>query len=85
MLKQFEQYPKTHTRFRHGDLVYKVRGSKWRGKIVGWYSTSLTEEGYCVESSREHGSVQIYPESALAKLPEKEVEDWHPKWPNDWK
>jgi hypothetical protein len=52
-------------KFNIGDLVYKVRGSKWRGQVVGWYSTELTPDGYAVESSSESGSVQIYPASAL--------------------
>lgn len=45
--------------------VRKRTGSSWHGKIVGYYSTSLTPNGYAVESEREPGSVQIYPESAL--------------------
>lgn len=45
--------------------VEKIRGASWRGQIVGFYRTSLTPVGYCVESEREPGSVQIYPETAL--------------------
>lgn len=45
--------------------VRKTKGSSWQGRVVGFYSTSLTPIGYCVESEREPGSVQIYPESAL--------------------
>ena len=45
--------------------VEKVKGSSWRGRVVGTYSTSLTPRGYAVESEREPGSVQIYPEAAL--------------------
>jgi len=45
--------------------VSKKSGSEWRGKVVGYYSTSPPPRGYCVESSRERGSVQIYPEAAL--------------------
>jgi hypothetical protein len=45
--------------------VEKTKGSSWHGQVVGWYSTSLTSEGYCVESFREPGSVQIYPAAAL--------------------
>jgi len=52
-------------KFYVGDFVRKVRGSQWRGRVVGWYSTELTPEGYAVESSTERGSVQIYPASAL--------------------
>lgn len=48
-----------------GDRVTKIKGSSWTGRIVGYYSTSLTPVGYCVESENEPGSVQIYPASAL--------------------
>lgn len=54
-LRKFELY----------DRVRKIKGSSWQGHIVGFYSTSLTPIGYCVESEREPGSVQIYPETAL--------------------
>lgn len=52
-------------KFQIGDLVKKSKGSQWHGQIVGTYSTELTPEGYCVESSTEKGSVQIYPAAAL--------------------
>jgi dihydrofolate reductase (trimethoprim resistance protein) len=55
----------THTTFQLGDAVEKIRGSSWHGRIVGWYSTDLTPEGYAVESDFEPGSVQIYPAAAL--------------------
>lgn len=48
-----------------GTRVSKIRGSWWTGKIVGFYSSSLTKEGYAVESESEVGSVQIYPLEAL--------------------
>jgi dihydrofolate reductase (trimethoprim resistance protein) len=54
--------------FKLGDLVTKTKGSSWTGRVVGTYSTALTPEGYAVESSTEHGSVQIYPVSALAAI-----------------
>lgn len=60
-------WPDTHKTFGAGDKVRKVRGSQWRGRVVGWYSTELTPEGYAVESDTEHGSVQIYPASALER------------------
>ena len=60
-----DELPDTHVTFRIGDKVRKVRGSQWKGSIVGWYSTQLTKEGYAVESDTELGSVQIYPASAL--------------------
>lgn len=48
-----------------GTRVRKRNGSNWQGRVVGFYSTLLTYEGYAVESERERGSVQIYPRSAL--------------------
>ena len=48
-----------------GTILRKKSGSSWQGKVVGYYSTELTEVGYCIESEREPGSVQIYPASAL--------------------
>lgn len=55
-------------KFGLGDRVRKTKGSSWQGRVVGFYSTELTPIGYAVESEREPGSVQIYPESALAAL-----------------
>lgn len=52
-------------KFRVGDRVRKTKGSRWQGVVVGTYSTSLTTEGYAVESETGHGSVQIYPAAAL--------------------
>lgn len=49
------------------DHVKKISGSEWHGTIVGFYSTHLTPIGFAVESNREKGSVQIYPEAALRK------------------
>lgn len=56
-----------------GDRVRKTKGSSWQGVIVGSYSTTLTPVGWCVESEREPGSVQIYPEAALELVP-----NWEP-------
>lgn len=61
-------YPPTHTTFRHLDYVQKKSGGYWRGRVVGWYSTAMNNEGYAVESMYEPGSVQIYPASALTKM-----------------
>ena len=55
----------TFKTFQLGDMVKKKSGSEWEGKVVGWYSTTLTPEGYAVESSTHKGSVQIYPVTAL--------------------
>lgn len=48
-----------------GTRVCKKSGASWHGRIVGYYRTELTNRGYCVESEREPGSVQLYPEQAL--------------------
>jgi hypothetical protein len=53
---------------RRGDLVRKRSGAAWEGVIVGEYSTTLTPEGYAVESIAHPGSVQIYPVAALELL-----------------
>lgn len=53
-------------RFHLGDRVTKTKGSSWTGRVVGFYSTTLTPVGYAIESENEPGSVQIYPEAALA-------------------
>ena len=58
---------KPKRKFKLGDWVRKIKGSDWHGQIVGTYSTQLTPEGYCVESSQHPGSVQIYPAAALEK------------------
>lgn len=51
------------------ERVTKKSGASWTGRVVGFYQTRLTEEGYCVESENEPGSVQIYPASALELYP----------------
>jgi hypothetical protein len=56
-------------RWRLGDRLRKKSGSSWQGRVVGFYSTDLTPVGYCVESEREPGSVQIYAETALELVP----------------
>lgn len=53
-------------KFRLGERVTKTKGSSWTGRVVGFYSTALTPAGCCVESETETGSVQLYPEAALA-------------------
>ncbi len=55
-------------KFALNQRVRKVKGSSWQGRIVGVYSTELTPVGYAVESEREPGSVQIYPEAALEEV-----------------
>ncbi len=55
----------TSPKFKRGDIVRKRSGSQWQGLVVGEYSTTLTPEGYAVESDAHPGSVQIYPAQAL--------------------
>jgi hypothetical protein len=62
-------------KFKLGDRVAKKSGSSWHGQVVGFYNTYLTPIGYCVESEREFGSVQIYPEAAIDFAPDPH--DWH--------
>lgn len=57
-----------HSVFNIGDRVEKISGSCWTGTVCGFYTTTLTPYGVCVESEREPGSVQIYPERALKKM-----------------
>jgi len=57
--------PEPERAFSRGDVVRKRSGSAWQGRVVGEYSTTLTPEGYAVESEAHHGSVQIYPAAAL--------------------
>jgi dihydrofolate reductase (trimethoprim resistance protein) len=54
--------------FAFGTRVAKKRGSSWHGRVVGFYSTDATTEGYDVESEREPGSVQLYPYAALERV-----------------
>lgn len=54
-------------KFKFGEAVQKIKGSQWRGNVCGFYSTTLTPEGYAVESDTEKGSVQIYPSAALCQ------------------
>jgi hypothetical protein len=61
-------WPQTHRSFLYGDCVEKINGSSWHGRIVGWYSTDLTTEGYAVESAWHSGAVQIYPAAALRRI-----------------
>lgn len=51
-----------------GTRVRKTKGASWQGPVVGYYRTTLTPEGYAVESEREPGSVQIYPRAALERV-----------------
>lgn len=59
-------------KFHMGQRVRKIKGSSWQGYVCGFYSTALTPIGYDVESERESGSVQLYPEAALEAVPEDE-------------
>lgn len=55
----------TGWKFQKGQMVRKISGSDWFGRIVGFYSTTLSEHGYCIESHWHPNSVQNYPEKAL--------------------
>lgn len=78
-----EGYSIREREFKLGDLVRKKSGSEWEGKIVGFYSTELNPDGYCVESNKHLGSVQIYPGKALEKV--QTVGLWHEaKKPKYW-
>jgi hypothetical protein len=72
-------------KFKRGDRVTKTKGSSWTGRVVGFYSTDLTPIGYCVESENEPGSVQIYPEAALApaqpKMMSEAKKSARDRWP----
>lgn len=70
----------SHFKYQRGDTVRK-RGNKgqWHGRIVGWYSTEVTPEGYAVESLYERSSVQIYPASALEAWEQLHVADLRAK------
>ena len=61
-------------KFAAGQRVRKKSGSSWQGRIVGFYSTELTPVGYAIESEREKGSVQIYPEHALELAEDEQLE-----------
>ena len=52
-------------KYKLGKHLRKKSGSQWEGKVVGFYSTELTPEGYAIESAAHAGSVQIYPKNAL--------------------
>jgi dihydrofolate reductase (trimethoprim resistance protein) len=56
--------------WRMGTRLRKKSGASWQGKVVGYYTTDLTDVGYAIESEREPGSVQIYPAKALEPVPE---------------
>jgi dihydrofolate reductase (trimethoprim resistance protein) len=62
--------PSPEWKYEYGQRLRKIRGSSWQGHVVGFYSTTLTQEGYAIESERELGSVQIYPVAALEPVPD---------------
>lgn len=76
VLRKAEQQPAPSApTFQLGDHVRKTKGSQWKGRVVGTYSTDLTPEGYAVESDTEKGSVQIYPVGALELVGEDAAPD----------
>ena len=64
-LVRFKMTPPEGWKYAIGERVQKKKGSDWRGFVCGYYWSSLTKRGVCVESAFERGSVQIYPEHAL--------------------
>jgi dihydrofolate reductase (trimethoprim resistance protein) len=66
---QLQDFVFDNAKFAFGDRVRKKSGASWQGRVVGFYATELTPLGYAVESEREKGSVQIYPEAALEAVP----------------
>jgi len=48
-----------------GTILKKKSGSEWEGKVVGFYSTEQTPEGYALEATAYKNTVQIYPVQAL--------------------
>ncbi|MEZ2220715.1 hypothetical protein [Rhizobium sp. RCC_161_2] len=62
-------------KFKLGERVSKTKGSSWNGPVVGFYSTSMTPCGYVIESDREPGSCQLYPEAALGRAVAPEQEE----------
>lgn len=56
----------------YGTRLRKKSGSEWQGRVVGFYSTAFTSEGYAIESEVHRHSVQIYPASALERVPDAE-------------
>ena len=50
--------------FPRGALVEKISGPEWRGKVVGYYSSSFTPEGLVVECIAEGARGQVHVEPA---------------------
>jgi dihydrofolate reductase (trimethoprim resistance protein) len=60
--------------FGVGDRVRKKSGAAWQGRIVGWYSTQLTPEGYAVESEAHPGSCRFTQSRRLSAWPNSSIE-----------
>lgn len=59
--------------FGIGRRLRKKSGSEWQGRVVGFYSTEFTPEGYAIESEVHRHSVQIYPVGALEVVPDEAI------------
>ena len=57
-----------HFTYKLGDQVRKKAGSEWYGKIVGFYTTDQTPDGYCIESGAHKNTVQLYPLAAIEAI-----------------
>jgi hypothetical protein len=64
-IRILREHTEKNYKYKMGDRVQKISGGNWHGHVVGFYSTSLTPIGYAIESEREEGSVQLYPEKAI--------------------
>jgi R67 dihydrofolate reductase len=63
--------------FPLGCAVRKASGPAWRGKVVGYYSSSFTPEGLVVECTAEgaKGQVHVEPAKRMERIPEPAASD----------
>jgi len=50
--------------FPRGALVEKISGPEWRGKVVGYYSSTFTPEGLVIECIADGAKGQVHVEPA---------------------
>ncbi len=58
------------TRFPLGCAVRKVSGPQWNGKVVGYYSSTFTQEGLVIECTVEGalGQVHVEPSKRMERV-----------------